>query len=557
MKKKRMSYTALYRKWRPAIFDDVKGQAPIVTALKNQVRSERIGHAYLFCGTRGTGKTSVAKILAKAVNCQNPVNGNPCNECPNCQAVISGASINVVEIDAASNNGVDNIREIREEVRYAPAEGKYRVYIIDEVHMLSTGAFNALLKTLEEPPAHVIFILATTEAHKIPITVLSRCQRYDFRRISTDIIESRLKELTDGENVEIEERALHYIARKGDGSLRDAISLLDQCIAFHFHENLTYQKVLNVLGAASYELFANLLTAALEGRTADCIYQIDDIVMQGRELGQLVSDFIWYLRNLMLLKSSDLDADTLEVTEEEILDLGRMAASVSMDTLLRYIRIFSKLSGDIRNTTDKRVLLEMTFIRLTHPETEQNLDSVLHRIENLEHRMEEEIHRISEECKQRPVVVQSVQETDVELPWEPEIEQSVSIEPVQSIQPAKQVVLEHEQYVNYQNISEDWDKIIENLPGHFEKIALRGTHLEPVIQADNTYIIVFTDAGKYGLGCRDITMRNVEETASSMIGRPMQFRAKLDNDSLEECVQYVSKNELADVFQGIDIIEED
>ncbi|MGN0293553.1 MAG: DNA polymerase III subunit gamma/tau, partial [Lachnospiraceae bacterium] len=292
-----MSYTALYRKWRPPVFDDVKGQDPIVSALRNQIHTGRIGHAYLFCGTRGTGKTSVAKIFARAVNCEAPVNGNPCNQCSSCRAVNQGNSVNVMEIDAASNNGVDNIREIRDEVRYAPTEGRYKVYIIDEVHMLSTGAFNALLKTLEEPPAHVIFILATTEVHKIPVTVLSRCQRYDFRRISVDVIASRLKQLTDGEGVEIEDRALKYIARKADGSMRDSISLLDQCIAFHYGELLTYDKVLDVLGAASYDLFGNLLEAALDGRTADCIGLIDEIVMQGRELGQLVSDFIWYLRN--------------------------------------------------------------------------------------------------------------------------------------------------------------------------------------------------------------------------------------------------------------------
>lgn len=218
-----MGYTALYRKFRPDTFADVKGQDHIVKTLRNQIMADRIGHAYLFCGTRGTGKTTIAKIFAKAVNCEHPINGNPCNECASCRAISSGASMNVIEIDAASNNGVDNIREIREEVAYSPADGKYKVYIIDEVHMLSIGAFNALLKTLEEPPSYVIFILATTEAHKIPVTILSRCQRYDFRRIAQETIQSRLQELMEQEKVEVEERALRYIAKKGDGSLRDAL----------------------------------------------------------------------------------------------------------------------------------------------------------------------------------------------------------------------------------------------------------------------------------------------------------------------------------------------
>ena len=234
-----MSYTALYRKWRPASFQDVKGQEHIVQTLKNQIESGRVGHAYLFCGTRGTGKTSIAKIFARAVNCEHPVSGSPCNECEICRGIITGSSMNVVEIDAASNNGVENIREIREQVQYPPTEGKYRVYIIDEVHMLSTGAFNALLKTLEEPPAYVIFILATTEVNKIPVTVLSRCQRYDFKRISMETVAARLKELTKAEQIPAEERALAYLAKAADGSMRDALSLLDQCVAFHYGKLLT------------------------------------------------------------------------------------------------------------------------------------------------------------------------------------------------------------------------------------------------------------------------------------------------------------------------------
>ena len=234
-----MSYVALYRKFRPDGFEDVKGQEHIVTTLRNQIESDRIGHAYLFCGTRGTGKTTVAKIFARAVNCEHPAGGSPCGECATCKAIAAGVSMNVIEIDAASNNGVDNIREILDEVAYSPTEGRFKVYIIDEVHMLSIGAFNALLKTLEEPPSYVIFILATTEAHKIPITIWSRCQRYDFRRISIDTIAGRLKDIMEKEQVDVEEKALRYVAKAADGSMRDALSLLDQCIAFHFGDELT------------------------------------------------------------------------------------------------------------------------------------------------------------------------------------------------------------------------------------------------------------------------------------------------------------------------------
>ena len=276
-----MSYTALYRKFRPDNFSDVKGQEHIVTTLTNQIKADRIGHAYLFCGTRGTGKTTVAKILAKAVNCEHPVDGSPCNECETCRAIQAGTSMNVIEIDAASNNGVDNIREIREEVAYRPTQGRYKVYIIDEVHMLSTGAFNALLKTLEEPPSYVIFILATTEAHKIPITILSRCQRYDFRRISIETISKRLQDLMDKEQIQVQEKAIRYVAKAADGSMRDALSLLDQCIAFYLGQELTYDKVLDVLGAVDTETFSKLLRQVIDGKVTQAIQTLENLVIQG------------------------------------------------------------------------------------------------------------------------------------------------------------------------------------------------------------------------------------------------------------------------------------
>ena len=309
-----MSYTALYRKFRPDTFEDVKGQDHIITTLKNQIKADRIGHAYLFCGTRGTGKTTVAKIFAKAVNCEHPVDGSPCGECAMCKSIAAGTSMNVIEIDAASNNGVDNIREIREEVTYRPTEGKYKVYIIDEVHMLSIGAFNALLKTLEEPPEYVIFILATTEVHKIPITILSRCQQYDFHRISLDTIAARLQELMEKEQVDVEERAIRYVAKAADGSMRDALSLLDQCIAFYLGQTLTYENVLDVLGAVDTEVFSRLLRNVLKRDIPKVMDTVDELIMQGRELSQLAADFTWYLRNLLLAKTSDQLEDVLEVS---------------------------------------------------------------------------------------------------------------------------------------------------------------------------------------------------------------------------------------------------
>lgn len=383
-----MSYTALYRKFRPDSFEDVKGQDHIVATLKNQIKASRIGHAYLFTGTRGTGKTTVAKLFAKMVNCENPGENGPCGECRSCKAIAAGASMNVIEIDAASNNGVDNIREIVDEVSYSPAEGKYKVYIIDEVHMLSIGAFNALLKTLEEPPSYVIFILATTEVHKLPVTILSRCQRYDFRRISIDTITKRMQELILAENVQVEDKALKYIAKTADGSMRDALSLLDQCIAFHLGLELTYDKVLDVLGAVDTEVFSRLLRYVLERDVLGCVGLLEEIVMQGRELTQFVTDFTWYLRNLMLVQSSDNLEEVIDMSSENLAKLKEEAGMVETDRVLRYIRIFSELSGQIKYASQKRILVEIALIKLCRPGMETSQDTLLERIREMEEKVE-------------------------------------------------------------------------------------------------------------------------------------------------------------------------
>ena len=386
-----MSYTALYRKFRPTSFEDVKGQDHIITTLQNQIKANRIGHAYLFCGTRGTGKTTVAKIFAKAVNCENPVDGSPCGECAMCRSIAAGTSMNVIEIDAASNNGVDNIREIREEVAYRPTEGRYKVYIIDEVHMLSIGAFNALLKTLEEPPEYVIFILATTEVHKIPITILSRCQHYDFKRISIETISARLQELMVTEQVDVEDKAIRYVAKAADGSMRDALSLLDQCIAFYLGQKLTYDNVLEVLGAVDTDVFSQLLRNIIKRDIPRVLDTVEDLVMQGRELTQLSSDFTWYLRNLLLVKTSDNIEDVIDVSTENMLQLKEEAQMIEPDMLLRYIRIFSELSGQLKYATQKRVMLEVALIKLCTPAMEVEQDTLLDRIRAVEEKLEKGI----------------------------------------------------------------------------------------------------------------------------------------------------------------------
>ena len=382
-----MSYQALYRKFRPQEFEDVKGQDHIVTTLKNQIKADRIGHAYLFCGTRGTGKTTVAKIFAKAVNCENPEDGSPCGKCPTCQAIADGSSMNVVELDAASNNGVDDVRQIRDEVEYRPTMGKYKVFIIDEVHMLSKAAFNALLKTLEEPPAYVLFILATTERHMIPATIMSRCQKYDFHRISIDTIADRLSELMEQENIQVEPKAIRYVAKAGDGSMRDALSLLDQCIAFHLGEALTYDNVLEVLGAVDTEVFSNMLRHIINQNITGAIGVLDDLVNEGRELGQLVADFTWYMRNLMLIQSVDDMEDVLDMSTDNLAALKEEAQMIKPEVLIRYIKVFSEVGSQIRRATQKRILIEIAIIKLCRPQMEQDYDSIIDRLDSIEKRI--------------------------------------------------------------------------------------------------------------------------------------------------------------------------
>ncbi|MBQ9029820.1 MAG: DNA polymerase III subunit gamma/tau [Parasporobacterium sp.] len=380
-----MSYVALYRKFRPQTFDQLKGQEHVVRALKNQLKADRIGHAYLFTGTRGTGKTSAAKLFAKAVNCLHLKEGEPCNECENCRAINAGSFVDVAEVDAASNNGVDDIRRIIEEVRYTPVRGRYKVYIIDEAHMITGQAFNAFLKTLEEPPAYAVFIMATTEPHKLPITILSRCQRYDFKRISQDEIAGNLNYIADREGISADGKALRYIARAGDGSMRDSISLLDKCIAFNLGETLTYETVLDTLGTVDTEVFSGLFRFVYSGDAAGALQVIDRAAGEGRDLTQFATDLIWYVRNILMTKAAGIrDPEILGISSENMEQLVRDAQIAEEPVLMRYIRILSELLGQIRYASEKQVLLEVGIIKLAKPEMETDTASLADRIRHLE-----------------------------------------------------------------------------------------------------------------------------------------------------------------------------
>lgn len=355
-------YQALYRKWRPQVFADVVGQEHITTTLMNEIKSNRHSHAYLFTGSRGTGKTTCAKIFAKAVNCEHPANGDPCNECETCRGLDSGAILDVIEIDAASNNGVDNIRDIRDEANFTPVSGKYRVYIIDEVHMLSQGAFNALLKTLEEPPEHVKFVLATTEVHKLPATILSRCQRFDFKRISPNDIASRLAYVAEKESLTLDNEAALLIARLADGALRDALSILDQCIGHS--RNITVETVNETVGLAGKEYLFSLSNAILENNGAAALETINELHNHSCDMDRLCNELINHFRNIMICKAVKSPQELIICSEPELNEYIRIASAYQMDRILEVLNVLGETLANLRKGLNRRVETEMAIIRL-------------------------------------------------------------------------------------------------------------------------------------------------------------------------------------------------
>lgn len=524
-------YQALYRKWRPKTFDEVKGQDAVITTLKNQVISGRIGHAYLFCGTRGTGKTSVAKILARAVNCPEAQanNGNPCNECDTCKGILNESSMNVMEIDAASNNGVDNIRDIREQVQYPPTQGKYKVFIIDEVHMLSTGAFNALLKTLEEPPEYVIFILATTEVHKIPVTVLSRCQRYDFKRIPVATIVSRLKELTDAEGIKIEERALEYIAKTSDGAMRDALSLLDECVAFHPDEDISYDQVLTILGAADIGTFAGLFKAVTSADTVSALKVIEQAVNEGKELSQFATDFLWFMRNLLVIKTAGDASGIVDASRENLEAMKACAQDVTKESLMRAIRQIAELINKMRYSSQKRVLLELALIRLMTPQAEEDLEGILARLSNLE-------DRVKNGC-----FVQTAALAQTQTDAQDKAEKKTSV-----------VKLEKAKYDDIMNLRERWNEVTGLLTGP-NKFLMRGTTVET--EDGDVMFVVFDKSDVFNLPHRDNAIAELAKIVTEKFGKEFAFRPKLKNGS-EVDTRYVTEEELSKIINMDIEIEE-
>ena len=378
-----MAYTALYREWRPKTFNDVVGQEHITTTLKNQILNNRIAHAYLFCGTRGTGKTSTAKVFSKALNCLNLKDGEPCNECEMCRKINEGLAIDVTELDAASNNGVDKIRDIIDDVKYPPQEARYKVYIMDEVHMLSAGAVNAFLKTLEEPPANVIFILATTDPQKLPITILSRCQRFDFKRINNNEITARLRRIVDDQNVLADERSLNLIARVSDGAMRDSLSILDQAISMG-NGNVDYNTVVSMLGLVTNEHLFNLTNAVIQRSVEKSIEIIEDVIYSGKDIYLFIKDLITHYRNLLMAKVTNNPEEVLDMSEENIALIKEQSARLRAEEIMRCIRILQEAENNAKLSKQARLYCELAIIKMCKIEYDTSSEVMLTRLNKLE-----------------------------------------------------------------------------------------------------------------------------------------------------------------------------
>ena len=508
-------HKALYRVYRPKTFEDVVGQEHIVKTLKNQIKNNNIGHAYLFSGTRGTGKTSTAKIFARAVNCLNPINEEPCNECEICVDTLNDNIMDIVEIDAASNNSVDDIRELRESVKYTPSKAKYKVYIIDEVHMLSQGAFNALLKTLEEPPSYVIFILATTEPHKIPATILSRCQRFDFKRVSSKDIASRMAYICKKENIEAEEKALSLIARNSQGALRDALSILDQCMSFG-NEKIEYNDVIELLGTVNIDELFELSQSIIDENTKKSLQILNEFIIWGKDIRNLINDLIDHFRNLMVCKvSKDLD-EIISLPEESIERLKEQSENININDLIRILNILSETQDSMKSSSNTRILAEVTIMKIAQPMFDESKEALIKRIENLEEKIESgniKVVTVQDEPKEK-IAPQSIQHGSVEIQKEDVVYEEVKSEDVKLVEAS-------------------WKKITQKIKDDRKlSIAALLREVNSFNVKDNTLYLIFNDNFSFArsrLGSEE-TIKYVESIIREVLNRSFNIQIYLKSE---------------------------
>jgi DNA polymerase III subunit gamma/tau len=519
-----MAYQALYRVYRPQKFEDVVGQTHIIKTLQNALLQEKFSHAYLFSGPRGTGKTTAAKILSKAVNCEKAPTAEPCNECAACRGITDGSISDVIEIDAASNNGVDEIRDIRDKVKYAPSAVKYKVYIIDEVHMLSIGAFNALLKTLEEPPAHVIFILATTEPHKIPLTIISRCQRFDFKRIAPDDMLPRMKNILSSQRVSAEEEALYAVAKAAEGGMRDALSLLDQAISYS-EETVTLEDVLSITGAVSQEFLLQAAKAVYEQNVVEALNAVENLIRNGKDPLRFVEDLIFYYRDLLLYQSGAHNPDLLEraIINEEF---KRLSEEISADFIHEVIHKLNHAQQEMKWTNHPRVLLEVALVKLCQHQMKQehtNIAPLMQKIAELENQLQK--------IKENGIRIERGGTADSVVPEKKVSRQTRNAYKV----PTGKIheILKVATRKDLDTVKRAWPELLERL-----KQQNKASHAalllnsEPVASSDKDFILKF----KYEIHCKmaaennNNVRDNLENILYTLIGKRLEMTAIPDSE---------------------------
>ncbi|WP_416198933.1 MAG: DNA polymerase III subunit gamma/tau [Sporanaerobacter sp.] len=519
-------YQALYRRFRPKTFDQVLGQEHITTTLKNQIINQNIGHAYIFSGTRGTGKTSTAKIFARAVNCINSIDGNPCNTCEICSGILDESIMDVIEMDAASNNSVEDIRELREKVKYPPSKAKYKVYIIDEVHMLSDSAFNALLKTLEEPPKHLIFILATTEVEKLPQTILSRCQRFDFKRITTKDIVKNLNNICDEIGVEVEESVLNLIARNSDGAMRDALSLLDQCISFG-EGILTYEDALKTLGIANEDLLFNLVDSIEEKNLEKALHIVDDIIQNGKDINQFIKDLIYHFRNLMIAKTSTDPLDIIDLEKETVARYKDQSENISLQFILKALQILNEGQNQSKWSSQPRIILEMVVVKLIELRDELTLEQ---RIERLEKIIESGNIKISQKKE-------SIEKVKSETPSRKEVSVQNEKKEVEEEKP----IIDDGKELNIADIKREWENVLKVIKK--KRISTQALLLEgsPMDYKNNILTIGFKEG--YGLHREALGKKDNKEFVEKSISNYFNKNIRVEFVMAEEDEEEKEKNE--------------
>lgn len=522
---KNLSYIALYRKWRPRKFEDVVGQEHITTTLKNQIIYNRIAHAYLFSGTRGTGKTSTAKIFARAVNCPEHESGNPCGNCETCEKIESPGVMDIIEIDAASNRGVDEIRELREKVKYPPTLGAYKVYIIDEVHMLTQEAFNALLKTLEEPPKHVIFILATTEPHKLPATILSRCQRFDFKRITLKDMVNRMKYIAQEMDISIEEKALELIGRNAEGAMRDALSILDQCLSLAKEdEAIAYESVVNTLGLATEGFIYNIAESLLNGETKETIEKLHEMVDGGKDILQIIKQLTEHFRKLLIIKTLPEGENILELGTEQLKSLKNQSDNVEEERLFSFIEQLNATENKIKYTSQPLIILELELIKLSKGPVGNSIEDLLERLKRLEDIIEKGDIKPK---KKAPIHKERIQKKRIprDEPIANERDQRKEQTPP-SEEETKTKILEKNDALTIEDIKERWQDINDETRHKSVKIAALLKEGRPKAFNHSRLSIAFGD----GFGFHQTALAKKENTdiLKGIISNLMESKIEID-----------------------------